>query len=79
VAVAPFVCQIAVSALFEPSVRAQTVSQSASIRNCPLVAAVTPLLDNEQVNMPQLTAGVQFLGGGSPVVERLSVERAGAA
>jgi hypothetical protein len=26
-AVAPFVCQIAVSALFEPSVRAQTVSQ----------------------------------------------------
>ena len=32
-AVAPFVCQIAVSALFMPSVRAQTVSQSASIRN----------------------------------------------
>ena len=33
VAVAPFVCQIAVSALFEPSVRAQTVPQAASIRN----------------------------------------------
>ena len=32
-AVAPFVCQIAVSALFEPGARAQTVSQSASIRN----------------------------------------------
>ena len=32
-AVAPFVCQVAVSALFEPSVRAQTVSQAASIRN----------------------------------------------
>ena len=32
-AVASFVCQIAVSALFMPSVRAQTVSQSASIRN----------------------------------------------
>jgi soluble lytic murein transglycosylase-like protein len=31
VAVAPFVCQIAVSALFEPSVRAQTVSRPAAI------------------------------------------------
>jgi soluble lytic murein transglycosylase-like protein len=31
VAVAPFVCQIAASALFEPSVRAQTVSRLAAI------------------------------------------------
>jgi len=30
------------------------------------VAAVTPLLDNEQVSMPQLTAGVHFLGGTLP-------------
>ena len=33
VTVAPSVCQVAVYVLFEPSVRAQTVSQSASIRN----------------------------------------------
>jgi hypothetical protein len=46
VAVAPFVCQIAVSALFEPSVRAQTVSLPAE--TTAYVAAVTPLLDNEQ-------------------------------
>jgi hypothetical protein len=31
VAVAPFVCQIAVSALFEPDVRAQTVSRLSAI------------------------------------------------
>ncbi len=31
VAVAPFACQIAASALFEPSVRAQTVSRLAAI------------------------------------------------
>mgnify|MGYP003508764844 CR=1 FL=1 len=30
------------------------------------VAAVTPLLDNEQVSMPQLTADVHFLGGRFP-------------
>ena len=30
------------------------------------VAAVTPWLDNEQVSMPQLTAGVHFLGGRLP-------------
>ena len=30
------------------------------------VAAVTPLLDNEQGDMPQLTAGVHFLGGRLP-------------
>ena len=30
------------------------------------VAAVTQLLDNEQVSMPQLTAGVHFFGGRRP-------------
>jgi hypothetical protein len=43
------------------------------------VAAVTPLLERSRVNMPQLTAGVHFLGGGFSVAERLFVGRARAA
>ena len=46
--------------------RAQTVAQAASIGNDGLRPAVTPLLDNEQVSMPQSTAGAHFLGGRRP-------------
>ena len=41
-------CVIAVSALFEPSVRAQTASNQLPSETTAYVAAVTPLLDSEQ-------------------------------
>jgi hypothetical protein len=68
VAVAPLVCQIAVAALFEPSVRAQTVPQSASIRNDGLRRGGHTIAGTTSgVNIPQLTAGVHFFGGRLPV------------
>ena len=66
VAVAPFVCQIAVSALFEPSMRAQTIERSFHSKLRPTSRRSRHCWTTSRVNMPQLTAGVHFLGGRFP-------------
>jgi hypothetical protein len=66
VAVAPFVRQIAVSALFEPSVRAQTVPQAASIRNDGLRRGGHAIAGQRAGEHAAVTAGVHFFGGRRP-------------
>ena len=53
-------CVIAVSALFEPSVHAQTVSQAASIRNYGLRRGGHAIAGQRRVSMSQFTTGGRF-------------------
>jgi hypothetical protein len=72
-------CVIAVSALFEPSVRAQTVSHQLPSETTAYVAAVIPLLDNEQGEHAAVDGRRALPWREAPLpVERLFAERAGA-
>ena len=65
-AVAPFVCQIAVSALFEPRVRTDRIASGFHPKLRPTSRRSHYCWTTSRVSMPQLTAGVHFLGGGLP-------------
>ena len=56
-------CVIAVSALFEPGVRAQAIASSVHPKLRPTSRRSHHCWTTSRVNMPQLTAGVHFLGG----------------